>query len=217
MEHGALATGLYLIAFDEPSGRSGLALDLLACGLVGAQLADLVIAGSLTVDPQQRVVATGTGPAERASGEAANLVMDSVAQEPRCHPVRAWVDVLGDPLLEAVENDVLRRGVLARTEDRGLFGRRKVRLTVSVGSAAHGPALALRGMLANPGLFTLSGAVTLVLISALGVERVLEPHVDRAVARDLAQGAAGHLPEPISRLRAGLAEAAAAVSTVVRR
>ena len=216
MEQGALANGLFLIAYDEAGGRSGLAPDLLACGLVGVQLADLVTAGTLTVDPGHRVVTTRPNPA-RSAGPAATLVLDSVAHEPRAHPVRSWIDALGGPLLEAVQNDLLQREVLARTSERSMLGRRRTRLAVADSSAVRAPGLALRGMIRHPGTFTLQGAVTLVVIAALGVERLLEPEVDRATARSLAHDAAEHLPEPIARLRAGLAETAAAVSVAVRR
>lgn len=216
MDQGALANGLFLIAFDEAAGRSGLAADLLACGLVGVQLADLVAAGALTVDPEHRVVATRPG-AARAGGEAASLVLDSVAHEPRSHPVRAWIDALGGPLLEAVRNDLVQRRVLSLVTERSLLGRRRTRLAVADLGAAHTPGLALRDMIRHPTTFTLYGAVTLVVISALGVERVLEPEIDRDTARALAHDAATHLPDPIARLRAGVAETAAAASVAVRR
>ncbi|MBC3193039.1 GPP34 family phosphoprotein [Pseudonocardia sp. C8] len=217
MEQGALANGLFLIAYDEAAGRSGLAPDLLACGLVGAQLADLVTAGALTIDPDHRVVATRSAPAGAAAGEAATLVMDSVAHEPRAHPVRSWIDALGGLLLEVVQNDLVQRGVLRQASERTLLGRRRTKLAVADSAAVHAPGIALRGMVRHPGTFTLQGAVTLVVIAALGVEQVLEPEVDRATARRLAQDAADHLPEAIARLRAGLAETAAAVSVAVRR
>lgn len=217
MEQGTLANGLFLIAYDESAGRSGLAPDLLACGLVGAQLADLVTAGALSVDEEQRVVGTRSGPSGDAPGEAATLVLDSVAHEPRAHPVRAWIDALGGPLLDAVRNDLVERGVLRHETERGLLGRRRSRLAVGSPGAAHAPGIALREMVRHPGTFTLPGIVTLVVISALGVESLLEPEVDRATARTLAADAAGHLPDPLARLRDGVADAAAALSVAVRR
>lgn len=222
MEQGALANGLFLIAYDESAGRSGLAPDLLACGLVGAQLADLVTAGTLTIDAGDRVLATRSGSAAVAGpttgeGEAATLVLDSIAHEPRSHPVRAWIDALGGPLLEVVRNDLVQRGVLVQASGRSVLGRRRPRLAVADAAAAHAPAAALRSMVRNPGTFTLHGVVTLVLLAALGVERLLEPEVDRATARALARDAAPHLPESIDRLRRGLAETAAAASVAVRR
>ncbi|ANY05300.1 GOLPH3/VPS74 family protein [Pseudonocardia sp. HH130630-07] len=217
MEQGALADGMFLIAYDEATGRPGLSPDLLACGLVGAQLADLVTGGWLTIDTGGRVVAVRSASTERVTGEAATLVLDSVAHEARTHPVRAWVDALGGPLTEAVHNDLVRRAVLVQTTSRSVLGRRRSRLDVVDTTAAHAPALALRAMVRSPGTFTLHGAVTLVLLAALGVEQLLEPEVDRATARALAQDAAAHLPEPIDRLRRDLAETALATSAAIRR
>ncbi|OLL71417.1 hypothetical protein Ae168Ps1_5920 [Pseudonocardia sp. Ae168_Ps1] len=217
MEQGALANGLFLIAYDETAGRPGLAPDLLACGLVGAQLADLVMAGALTVGADDRVVATRPGPAARVTGEAATLVLDSIAHEPRAHPVRAWIEALGGPLTDAVRNDLVERGTLAQSTGRTLLGRSRTRLTATDTTAARAPSIALREMVRAPATFTLPGAVTLVLVSALGVERLLEPEVDRATARALARDAAGHLPAPVERLRQGLAETAAAAGVAVRR
>lgn len=222
MEPGALATDLFLITCD-PSGRPGLPPDLLACGLVGAQLGDLVVAGALTVDADGQVVAARAGAAEAADSasetddEAAALVLDSVAHEGRSHPVRAWVDVLGTPMREVVRNRLVRDGVLAVEERRGLLGRRRTRITVADPTAARAPALALTGMVRQPGTFTLHGAFTLVLLAALGMERLLEPAVDSSTAGLLAGEAAGHLPVALGRLRDGIAESATALSLAVRR
>jgi hypothetical protein len=217
VEQGTLANGLFLISYDEAAGRSGLAPDLLACGLVGAQLADLVLAGALTVGTDDRVLPARPGPAAPPTGEAATLVLDSIAHEPRPHPVRSWIDALGGPLTEAVRNDLVQRGVLVQTSERTLLGRRRDRLGAADTAAARAPSLALREMVRTPATFTLPGAVTLVLVAALGVERLLEPEVDRATARTLARDAAEHLPAPVERLRRGLAETAAAASVAVRR
>ncbi|BBG03272.1 MULTISPECIES: GOLPH3/VPS74 family protein [Pseudonocardia] len=216
MKQGALATGFYLIAYDELTGRSGLAPDLLACGLVGAQLGDLVAAGALSVDEEDRVVANRAGRPAPADGTAM-LVLDSIAHETRPHPVRAWTDALGEPLLSAVRNELLRRGVLTQETARSLLGRRRHRLTVADRAAAHEPGIALREMVRRPGTFTLHGAFSLALISALGVERLLEPEVDRTTARDLARDAVTHLPASLVRLHSGIAEAAASASLTVRR
>lgn len=216
MEQGALAKGLFLIAYDEAVGRPGLAQDLLACGLVGAQIADLVTAGLVTVDGQDRVVGVRSG-RTAPDHESATLVLDSIAHEPRQHTVRAWIDALGGALLDAVRTDLVRDGVLVETTERGLLGRRRTRLSVRDVSAALRPEATLQSMIRSPGTFTLPGAITLVLLSALGVERLLEPGVDRATARTLAEDAVTHLPAPIDRLRRGLAETATTAGASVRR
>lgn len=215
MERGALATDFFLIAFDEAGGRPALHPDLLACGLVGAQLADLVVAGALTIDGDLQVVATGPPP--READEATALVLDSVAHEPRAHAVRAWVDALGVPLPELVRGALVRRGVLAVEQRRGVLGRRRTRLTVTDPAAAHAPGTSLRAMVRHPATFTLHGAFTLVLVSALGVEQLLEPEIDRTTARSIAAGAGTHLPVSLARLHDGLTETAAAISLSVRR
>ncbi|MFP5021872.1 GOLPH3/VPS74 family protein [Pseudonocardia phyllosphaerae] len=217
MRHGDLATGFYLVAFDEAAGRPGLHPGLLACGVVGAELADLIADGALTVTEAGAVERTGRAPADRADDESAVLVLDSVAHEPRAHPVRAWIDALGPPVLEAVENRLVRDGVLASRRQRGLFGRGRPRLDVTDPVTVHAPVAALREMVRLPGTFTLHGAWTLVELGALGVEQLLEPDVDRATARSVAAEAAAHLPAPLNRLRTGLAETAAAVSLTVQR
>lgn len=217
MEQGALATGFFLIALDETTGRAALHPELLACGLVGAQLADLVVAGTLTVTDDDRVQTTSTGVASDPADEAAALVLDSVAHEPRGHPVRAWIDALGGPLTEIVQNGLVQRGVLAVEWRRGLLGRRHSRLRVTDAPAARAPGTELGSMVRHPATFSLPGACTLVLLTALGVEQVLEPEIDRATAREVAGQAAAHLPAPLARLREGLTATATAVGVAVRR
>src|SRR5215213_3200633 len=49
MDRHWLAADFFLIAHDEFSGKLRISLELLCCGLVGGQLADLIVANRLAV------------------------------------------------------------------------------------------------------------------------------------------------------------------------
>ena len=49
MDRERLAADFFLIAHDEFSGKLRISRDLLSCGLVGAQLAELIMANRLAV------------------------------------------------------------------------------------------------------------------------------------------------------------------------
>lgn len=206
VEPGALAADLFLLALDESGGRPAVPRGLLARGLAGAALADLVVAGALTVDGDRRVLPAG--PLPPGADETAALVLDSVAYAPRRHVAGEWVDALGAPLPELVQRTLVRRGVLTVAPGRGVLGRRRARLLVHDRAAARAPATTLCAMVRDPATFTLHGAFVLVLISALGLEGLLEPEVAPATTRSLAAQAGTHLPGPLALLRDDLAGSA---------
>jgi hypothetical protein len=83
--------------------------------------------------------------------------------------------------------------------------------------AATRPRLRLEHMLRTPQEFDLSGAVLAVLVGTLGVESVLDPELDRSVARDLMTRLEDNLPADVRAVIEGVRSAVAAVSLTIRR
>lgn len=215
MNCDSLATDFFLIAYDEIRDCPALDPYRLTCGLVGAQLADLVIAGLLTVREDRCVLDTGKRPGNLSRG--ATLTLDNITREPRRHPVRAWVDTLGPSVTELVCEELVCCNVLTVIHRRSLLGRRQACLAVADPSAVRKPGIILRTMLRQPATFTLEGAILLLLLTTLGAEQLLEPEVDRDAVRSISAQAGEHLAGPLVQLRAGLSEASAAISLAVRR
>lgn len=136
---------LFLIAYDEIRDCPALDPYRLTCGLVGAQLAELVIAGLLTVREDRCVLDTGKRPGNLSRG--ATLTLDNITREPRRHPVRAWVDTLGPSVTELVCEELVCCNVLTVIHRRSLLGRRQACLAVADPSAVRKPGIILRTML----------------------------------------------------------------------
>lgn len=214
MERGRMTTGFFLIAHDEFSGKVRVNPDLLQCGLVGAQIADLVIGGRLTMSGDRVTV---VDPTVTGLDEMATLVLDSVAHDREIHTVRVWNDVLGTMLLDLTTSRLVADGVLRRDGGRGMLGRKRERFPAVDLVAARRPELELRAMFTDPATFTLPGAFAASMIDALGLGALFEPHVERSVVRSIAGQAAEHLPGSLSQLRSGVAATVSAISLTVRR
>lgn len=214
MERGRMATGFFLIVHDEFTGKARVNPELLRCGLVGAQIADLVVQGRLTMSGDRVTVVDRS---VAGLDEMGTLVLDSVVHESETHTVRAWNDALGTLLLDLTTGRLVADRVLRRESVRSLFGRGSHRYPALDLVAARQPTLALREMVGDPTTFTLPGAFTLTMIETLGVGAALEPELDRTTVRSIAEQATDHLPGSLSQLRSGLAAAVSAISLTVRR
>jgi hypothetical protein len=88
---GLVADDLYLLGHDDRSGRPLLQPRALGTGLAGALLADLMLAGLVTLRPDGAVIITR----DASRDAAARLpVLRQVAAEPWPQPARSWLRFL---------------------------------------------------------------------------------------------------------------------------
>jgi hypothetical protein len=215
MERPRLAADFFLIAHDEFSGKPRISAVLLACGLAGAQLAELVMDGRIIVE-SGRLLATDA----RGDGgdEVGTYVVETIRQQSSTHSVRVWVETLVEMLPELVARQLIVDGVVRREEGgRQLMRRRPDRFPATDLLAAARPRLRLEHMLRTPQEFDLSGAVLAVLVGVLGVEPTLDPNIDRAETRELIDRLRTHMPSDLQNLIEGVEAAVAAASLTVRR
>jgi Golgi phosphoprotein 3 GPP34 len=215
MERPRLAADFFLIAHDEFSGKPRISAVLLACGLAGAQLAELVIDGRIIVE-SGRLLATDA----RGDGgdEVGTYVVQTIRQQSSTHSVRVWVETLVEMLPELVARQLIVDGVVRREEGgRQLMRRRPDRFPATDLLAAARPRLRLEHMLRTPQEFDLSGAVLAVLVGVLGVEPTLDPNINRAETRELIDRLRTHMPSDLQNLIEGVEAAVAAASLTVRR
>lgn len=215
MDQEHLAPRVFLIAHDEFTGKLRISPELLRCGLVAAQLGELVIAGRLGITNGRVVVADGT------VGTGANTIvaymMDSIARQGTSHPVRTWTSHLGDPLYELVARELVAQGTLRRESGRGLVRQRPDRFPATDLLSAAAPRLRLEHMLRTPREMDLLGGFTAALVWTLGVDRVLDPDLDRVAARTLVDEITANLPIGLAEVLTGVKAAVAAVSLTIRR
>jgi Golgi phosphoprotein 3 (GPP34) len=215
MERPRLAADFFLIVHDEFSGKPCVNAVLLACGLAGAQLAELVMEGRVIVDSGRLLAADAR---RDDTDEVAAYVAETVRQQSSTHTVRGWVDTFSEMLPELIARQLVADGVVRREQGgRQLMRRRPDRYPAKDLLAAARPRLRLEHMLRTPQEFDLSGAVLAVLVGALGIETILDPDLDRPTARELIGRLRGHLPNDLRDLIEGVEAAAAAISLTIRR
>jgi hypothetical protein len=215
MERPRLAADFFLIAHDEFSGKPRISAVLLACGLAGAQLAELVMDGRIIVE-SGRLLATDAR--DDGGDEVGTYVVQTIGQQSSTHSVRVWVETLAEMLPELVARQLIVDGVVRREEGgRQLMRRRPDRFPATDLLAAARPRLRLEHMLRTPQEFDLSGAVLAVLVGVLGVEPTLDPNIDRAETRELIDRLRTHMPSDLQNLIDGVEAAVAAASLTVRR
>jgi hypothetical protein len=215
MDRQRLAADFFLIAHDEFSGKRRISAELLGCGLVGAQLAELVMADRVTVQGGRLLVTEVRGD---GSDEVGAYVAESIQRQTAAHSVRIWVETLREVLYELIARRLVAEGVVRREQGgRQLMRKRPDRFPATDLLAAARPRLRLEHMLRTPHEFDLPGAVMAVLIGALGVEAVLDPELDRAATRELMGELEENLPVDLRALVDGVRTAVTAISLTVRR
>jgi hypothetical protein len=210
MSRSHLAENFFLIVHDPFTGKPSVARELLDCGLVAAELADLVLSGHLDVVDDRIVVTDRTGGRDE---EIPTFVLDAVARQTSTHTVRVWSESIGEILFDLVVKKLIDSGVVRTERQRTVLRRGPERFPAQDLLRASGPRLRLEHMLRNPATFDLPGAVTAAIVGALGVERTFEFDVERELFIDLTNT----LPPTLERIIAGVAATVAAISLTVRR
>ena len=215
MDGNYLPDEFFLIAHDEFSGKLRISHDLLGCGLVGAQLGDLVMARRIGVEAGRVLITDAPGD---AGDEVGAYVIETLARQTSTHSVRVWIETFADVLYELVGRRLIAAGVVRRESGgRQLMRKRPDRFPAVDLLAAARPRLRVEHMLRSPEEFDLPGAVVAVLIDALGAESVLDPELDRTAVRELCARLEANLPVHLRALVEGVRAAVAAVSLTIRR
>lgn len=210
MTRSHLAENFFLIVHDPFTGRPSISRELLDCGLVAAELADLVLSGHLDVVDDRVVVTDRAGGREE---EMPAFVLESVARQKSAHTVRVWSESIGEIIFDLVVRNLVEIGVVRTERQRTVLRRGPQRFPAQDLLRASGPRLRLEHMLRNPSAFDLPGAVTAAIVGALGVERTFEFDVERELFIDVTH----NLPPTLERIIAGVAATVAAISLTVRR
>jgi hypothetical protein len=209
----SMAGAFLLLLHDEFSGRRRCGAEPLRGGLVGAQLAELLIAGRVGV-AEGRVHPLDADRLDNAR-PAAEYVMECVRSQPRRYTVRTWTENLGEPLHQMIVTELVDDGVVRR-EVGGLGWRRTVRLPALDLLRAAAPRARIERMITAPHELNLAGAFTIAMLWELGIEEVMDIRAKRGGA-ELVQRIRTRMPAPLCELLDGIGDSAAASSVAVRR
>jgi hypothetical protein len=210
MSRSHLAENFFLIVHDPFTGKLTISRELLDCGLVTSELADLVLTGHLDIVDDRVVV---TDREDGAEDPIAAYVLEAVGRQSSPHSVRVWAEAIGEIMFGLVSQHLIDNGVVRVEQHRAMLRRGPDRFPAQDLLKASGPRLRLEHMIRNPRTFDLPGAVAAAIVGALGVERTFEFDVDRELFTDLTE----NLPPTLQRLLAGVTATVAAISLTVRR
>lgn len=215
MAHDKLAEAMFLLLHDPFSGRAELAPELVRCGLVAGELAELIIGERVAFDNDRIVVIGGGG---FVLDEISALVVEAIQSQTRTHGVRSWMDALGDTIYEQVTSRLLDSGTLGRDEGgRRPMRRGTQRFPAANLLAASGPRVLLEHMLSFPQELDLERASLAAILGALGALQGFDPAIDRAALRITIADLTERLPPDLRELVRGVEAYVAANSLTVRR
>jgi hypothetical protein len=197
----SLAATFFLIAHDPfDDGRLSLRPEILGCGLVGAELADLVMGRRLGIEDEALIVTRPTGgftasPAEEID-ELDKFVIEAVTSQESVHPVRTWFEPLQEGVYELVCRGLVASGVLRREQSSRRIGRSRQpdRFPANDLLAACRPQLHLPELLNSPKDLTLRAGMLAALMHALGAENRLNVDLGRTKLRELLDEIDQYLP-----------------------
>jgi hypothetical protein len=106
---GRVGDDLWLLAHNDVTGRAYVQPRPLGLGLAGGLLAELILAGALSVGGDQITVTGHRPPADELTGRVLRLV----AGEREAHPVRDWLAYLGRTAPAKVAARLAAAGYLA--------------------------------------------------------------------------------------------------------
>jgi Golgi phosphoprotein 3 (GPP34) len=175
---GRLADDLYLLAHHETTGRPHLQPRAAGLGLAGALLAELMLAGSISLRTGQVVVASHSSP----SDELTRSVLTLVAGEPQQRPARDWLLFLARTAAADVAGRLEQAGYLTAVPSRRPF-RSRQRVPADPDSA-FAPLLRIKSAL-DPGLATAQNLTLAGLAVACGLGRHLALYLPEGAHRQI--------------------------------
>jgi hypothetical protein len=208
---------LFLLSHNDSSGRPRLDTDLLNCGLMAAQLADLVLSAGLDVFDHQsdvRMAVRRGGVPAPAGTDVERFVVHHIGVISRVQnpTVTLLGKAIGVKLHDVVLNELVREGTLKAENSRGLARRLHRRYRIASPTRAMYPRFTLLKMLENPALITVGGGFLVCLIDLLCAGDLLrDDGITRSRIQHSAESIREILPADLRKLLNGTREAAGAI------
>jgi hypothetical protein len=202
---GRLADDLYLMAHHEITGKPHLQPRAVGLGLAGALLAELMLLGNISIQPDGVVVADGAPPGD----ELARSVLGLVLSEHERHAAQRWLLFLARTAAVDVAGRLEQSGYLTRVTT-WRFGRGERWVPVDADSA-FAPLVRVKSVLSSSQPVTVQSAALAGLAAACGLSHQLSLYLPPNARR--------RLDEAVEELDPGLrdliAQTRAAVDSAV--
>lgn len=214
MDNFRIGDEFFLITHDGDTGRPRISRELAGAGLVAGLIAELVLEERARIDSGLVHLCGDTDTGEAASDFLARSLADQHAD----HPVRTWIQNLGEIGYELITRRLVERGTLRRVQARRRLGLARGKDTFpAADKEAVEPALWLNIVAVNPEQADTQRRTLAGLLVAAGGEGLLPAARERPGMRSALSDLAAELPEDLQQLIRGFREAVLTLSISVRR
>lgn len=208
-----LADELFLVGHDEYTGKCLVNHAVLGCGLAGAVLIELMLAGRIALADGRFVVRDSRPYSERVTDAA----LTEMLKRRESFPPRSWVEYLCGNVREIVAERLEATGMIRREQSRGLSLRSVVRYPAVDAVEAAAPRVRLRYMLDQGHSLDMPTALLGALVRACELESVLLLQAARQQVRELLTRIVDELPADLRLVLNAVDSSVAAVALTVRR
>lgn len=214
MDNFRIGDEFFLITHDADSGKPRISRELAGAGLVAALIAELILEERATIS-SGLVQLTG----ETETGEAgSDFLARSLADQHADHPVRTWIQNLGEIGYELITRRLVERGTLRRVQPRRKLGLARTKDSFPAADReAVEPGLWLNIVAVNPEQADPQRRTLAGLLAAAGGESLLPAARERPGMRSALNDLAADLPDDLTELIRGFREAVVTLSVSVRR
>lgn len=194
------ATKLFLILHDSFSGKPVVRQSAIKRGVIGAELADLIMARRIGME-NDRIVLADEG--RRGADYLSTFLLESIRSQPEAYSVPVWVATLANRLFDLLASLLVSEGVVRRVPGSRLR-RSADRFLPEDLLAAAGPRVRLEHDLNSAADLDLPTQIVAALIGAIGAARTIDTDNGRGVARRRIEQITSGLPLDLRDLIIGM-------------
>lgn len=195
------ASKIFLILHDSFSGKPLIRQSAIKRGVIGAEIADLILARRIGMENDRIVLADG---GRRGADNLSAFLLESIRNQSDAHTVPVWVATLADRLFELLATLLISEGVVRRVTNKRLLGRAADSFPAQNLLAAAGPRLRLEHALRSPEDLDITYAIVAALLGSIGAARVLDTDGDRGATRRRIEEVTASLPLDLHDLIIGM-------------
>ncbi len=174
------AAKIFLILHDSFTGKPVVRLSAIKRAIMGAELADLIMARRIGMENDQIVLADE---GRRGADHLSAFLVETIRGQPDAYTVPVWVATLADRVFDLLATLLVTEGIVRRESGLRLIGRSADRFPAQDLLAAVGPRLRLEHAMRSDDELELSWQVVAALIGSIGAAKVIDADGDRGAIR----------------------------------
>jgi Golgi phosphoprotein 3 (GPP34) len=194
------AAKVFLILHDPFSGKPVVRASAIKRAIMGAELADLILARRIGMENDQIVLADE---GRRGADHLSAFLVETIRSQPESHTVPVWVATLADRLFDLLATLLVNDGIVRRAPGPRFLVSAD-RFPAQDLLAAVGPRLRLEHALRSPEEPELTWRVVAAVIGSIGASRAIDTDGDRGAVRRRIEAITKALPLDLRDLIIGM-------------